>query len=149
MEKSPSWSRAHDWKSCRPLKGLEGSNPSFSAIKTPVTAWLQGFCYVFFLIFSLSAYHAPAPFPPPPGQIRRTRRSYAPWAPGRAPGPAWPPARRRGNLWTSGWMQAGQILLPDWQAISIVNSKIPKARGPVYDKLRWRLPERTRQPADT
>ena len=31
MEKSPSWSRAHDWKSCRPLKGLEGSNPSFSA----------------------------------------------------------------------------------------------------------------------
>ena len=33
MEKSPSWSRAHDWKSCRPLKGLEGSNPSFSAKK--------------------------------------------------------------------------------------------------------------------
>ena len=31
MEKSPSWSRAHDWKSCRLLKGLEGSNPSFSA----------------------------------------------------------------------------------------------------------------------
>ena len=39
MEKSPSWSRAHDWKSCRPLKGLEGSNPSFSAkgsLGTPV-----------------------------------------------------------------------------------------------------------------
>ena len=34
MEKSPSWSRAHDWKSCRPLKGLEGSNPSFSARKS-------------------------------------------------------------------------------------------------------------------
>ena len=25
------WSSAHDWKSCRPQKGLEGSNPSFSA----------------------------------------------------------------------------------------------------------------------
>ena len=35
MEKSPSWSRAHDWKSCRLLKGLEGSNPSFSARKVP------------------------------------------------------------------------------------------------------------------
>ena len=33
VEKSPSWSRAHDWKSCRLLKGLEGSNPSFSARK--------------------------------------------------------------------------------------------------------------------
>ena len=36
MEKSPSWSRAHDWKSCRLLKGLEGSNPSFSATQNPV-----------------------------------------------------------------------------------------------------------------
>ena len=36
MEKSPSWSRAHDWKSCRLLKGLEGSNPSFSARKPAV-----------------------------------------------------------------------------------------------------------------
>ncbi len=26
------WSKAHDSKSCRPLKGLEGSNPSLSAI---------------------------------------------------------------------------------------------------------------------
>ena len=42
MEKSPSWSRAHDWKSCRPLKGLEGSNPSFSAIQTPVIAMVTG-----------------------------------------------------------------------------------------------------------
>lgn len=33
MEKSRSWPSAHDWKSCRPQKGLEGSNPSFSAIK--------------------------------------------------------------------------------------------------------------------
>ena len=29
-----AWSRAHDWKSCRRQKRLEGSNPSFSAIKT-------------------------------------------------------------------------------------------------------------------
>lgn len=25
------WSKAHDWKSCIPLKGIEGSNPLFSA----------------------------------------------------------------------------------------------------------------------
>ncbi len=25
------WSKAHDSKSCRPQKGLEGSNPSLSA----------------------------------------------------------------------------------------------------------------------
>jgi hypothetical protein len=31
MEKSRSWSSAHDWKSCIPQKGIEGSNPSFSA----------------------------------------------------------------------------------------------------------------------
>ena len=28
-------------------------------------------------------------------------------------------------------------------------TKIPKARGPVYDKLSRKVPERTRQPADT
>ena len=33
MEKSRSWPSAHDWKSCIPQKGIEGSNPSFSAIK--------------------------------------------------------------------------------------------------------------------
>ena len=43
MEKSPSWSRAHDWKSCRPLKGLEGSNPSFSATESLGTVRFQGF----------------------------------------------------------------------------------------------------------
>ena len=41
MEKSPSWSRAHDWKSCRPLKGLEGSNPSFSAKMNDPTQFEQ------------------------------------------------------------------------------------------------------------
>ena len=33
MEKSRSWPSAHDWKSCIPQKGIEGSNPSFSAIE--------------------------------------------------------------------------------------------------------------------
>ena len=45
MEKSPSWSRAHDWKSCRPLKGLEGSNPSFSAISEQATCRLLRLFY--------------------------------------------------------------------------------------------------------
>ena len=35
MEKSRSWPSAHDWKSCIPQKGIEGSNPSFSA-KGPI-----------------------------------------------------------------------------------------------------------------
>ena len=35
MEKSRSWPSAHDWKSCIPQKGIEGSNPSFSAMKHP------------------------------------------------------------------------------------------------------------------
>ena len=26
------WRQKHDWKSCIPQKGIEGSNPSFSAI---------------------------------------------------------------------------------------------------------------------
>ncbi len=34
MEKSRSWPSAHDWKSCIPQKGIEGSNPSFSARKS-------------------------------------------------------------------------------------------------------------------
>ena len=33
MEKSRSWSSAHDWKSCIPHKGIKGSNPFFSATK--------------------------------------------------------------------------------------------------------------------
>ena len=33
LEKSRSWPSAHDWKSCIPQKGIEGSNPSFSANK--------------------------------------------------------------------------------------------------------------------
>lgn len=37
MEKSPSWSRAHDWKSCNREKRFESSNLSFSAKKPDVS----------------------------------------------------------------------------------------------------------------
>ena len=32
MERWLSWSKAHDWKSCRAPKALKGSNPFLSAI---------------------------------------------------------------------------------------------------------------------
>ena len=35
MERWLSWSKAHDWKSCVPYKGTEGSNPSLSASCVP------------------------------------------------------------------------------------------------------------------
>ena len=37
MERWLSWSKAHDWKSCVPYKGTEGSNPSLSAKKRVFT----------------------------------------------------------------------------------------------------------------
>ena len=42
MEKSRSWSSAHDWKSCNRQKRFEGSNPSFSAMKK---ALAEGKCF--------------------------------------------------------------------------------------------------------
>ena len=48
MEKSRSWPSAHDWKSCIPQKGIEGSNPSFSAIREiPVFFGIPGFHLLF------------------------------------------------------------------------------------------------------
>ena len=44
-----SWSKAHDWKSCRPHKGLEGSNPSLSARTKPRYS-LEKLCIAVFLI---------------------------------------------------------------------------------------------------
>ena len=44
MEKSRSWPSAHDWKSCIPQKGIEGSNPSFSAIE-PVSEGMPVFSF--------------------------------------------------------------------------------------------------------
>ena len=61
MEKSPSWSRAHDWKSCRPLKGLEGSNPSFSAMSEQVAIA----CSDFFHQYTCAYFAAPFPRPRP------------------------------------------------------------------------------------
>ena len=48
MEKSRSWPSAHDWKSCIPQKGIEGSNPSFSAkVEIPETVMVSGiFLYI-------------------------------------------------------------------------------------------------------
>ena len=42
MERCLSWSKAHDWKSCVPYKGTEGSNPSLSAKKTE-SVWILSF----------------------------------------------------------------------------------------------------------
>ena len=42
MERWLSWSKAHDWKSCVPYKGTEGSNPSLSAKKQ----YPNGYCFV-------------------------------------------------------------------------------------------------------
>ena len=39
VEKSRSWSSAHDWKSCIPHKGIKGSNPFFSARKETGFVW--------------------------------------------------------------------------------------------------------------
>lgn len=36
MERWLSWSKAHDWKSCVPLKGTKGSNPFLSANAKPL-----------------------------------------------------------------------------------------------------------------
>ena len=47
MEKSRSWPSAHDWKSCIPQKGIEGSNPSFSAKRyLPVFFGISGDFFV-------------------------------------------------------------------------------------------------------
>lgn len=43
MEKSRSWPSAHDWKSCIPQKGIEGSNPSFSATKDLIVKAMRSF----------------------------------------------------------------------------------------------------------
>ena len=47
MEKSRSWPSAHDWKSCIPQKGIEGSNPSFSAKNTHPDGWVFFICMIF------------------------------------------------------------------------------------------------------
>ena len=43
MEQYRSGHNGHDWKSCVPQKGTEGSNPSCSAIKDFKSLVIQGF----------------------------------------------------------------------------------------------------------
>ena len=40
MEQYRSGHNGHDWKSCVPQKGTEGSNPSCSAIKQTPSIWM-------------------------------------------------------------------------------------------------------------
>ena len=46
MERWLSWSKAHDWKSCIPLKGIKGSNPFLSAMKAPEANAFRGFLFL-------------------------------------------------------------------------------------------------------
>ena len=50
MEMSPSWSRAHDWKSCNRQKRFESSNLSISAKEKP--AEMRGFS-LFLRVFGI------------------------------------------------------------------------------------------------
>ena len=43
MERWLSWSKAHDWKSCKDLNSFEGSNPSLSAKQMKHTDWCAFF----------------------------------------------------------------------------------------------------------
>ncbi len=61
MEKSPSWSRAHDWKSCRPLKGLEGSNPSFSAMSEQAAIACSDFFHQYICAYFAALFPKPQP----------------------------------------------------------------------------------------
>ena len=47
MERWLSWSKAHDWKSCVPLKGTGGSNPPLSATSLEPQQ-VQGFLHLQF-----------------------------------------------------------------------------------------------------
>ena len=45
MEQYRSGHNGHDWKSCVPQKGTEGSNPSCSAIELPPSIRM-GVCFI-------------------------------------------------------------------------------------------------------
>ena len=51
MERWLSWSKAHDWKSCIPYKGIKGSNPFLSAKNLRTDSVLRFF---YFLLSSLN-----------------------------------------------------------------------------------------------
>ena len=53
MERWLSWSKAHDWKSCVPYKGTEGSNPSLSANRLS----LDAYCVLGSFFIEMSGLH--------------------------------------------------------------------------------------------
>ena len=53
MERWLSWSKAHDWKSCVPYKGTEGSNPSLSAKRNNPE---EGCSFFYFLVNKKSTF---------------------------------------------------------------------------------------------
>ena len=56
MEMSPSWSRAHDWKSCNRQKRFESSNLSISAKEKPAEMRVFPLFMRVFRLFALCAY---------------------------------------------------------------------------------------------
>ena len=56
MEMSPSWSRAHDWKSCNRQKRFESSNLSISAKEKPAEMRVFPLFMRVFRLFTLCAY---------------------------------------------------------------------------------------------
>ena len=48
MERWLSWSKAHDWKSCRAPKALKGSNPFLSAMNRSSWVFTGTFHFAFF-----------------------------------------------------------------------------------------------------
>ena len=66
VERWLSWSKAHDWKSCRAPKALEGSNPSLSAIKKH--RWLRPWV-LFYFSFATLYKKSKAPARSFPGQL--------------------------------------------------------------------------------
>lgn len=56
MEMSPSWSRAHDWKSCNRQKRFESSNLSISAKEKPAEMRVFPLFMRAFRLFTLCAY---------------------------------------------------------------------------------------------
>ena len=58
MEMSPSWSRAHDWKSCNRQKRFESSNLSISAKEKPAEMRVFPLFMRVFRIFAACALFA-------------------------------------------------------------------------------------------
>ena len=55
MEQYRSGHNGHDWKSCVPQKGTEGSNPSCSAKENP-SEWMGSFFFLKYLLKNLEKH---------------------------------------------------------------------------------------------